>query len=226
MVRRGHAPALYEEARVKTRVLIADGHPVVLEGLWRIFDRREYELVGKVQNGHAVVRVATEQRPDVLILEMALPLLNGIEAAFRIRQRNSRVKLIFFTAQQDAHSVRTAFRAGGNGYVLKCAEPSELLVAVQEVLAGRRYLSQTVTLATERALAEIGSTCGFGNRLSRRQREVLQLVAEGKTAKEAADAQRISVKTIEFHKTNLMNILGLRSSVELARYAVQYGVVA
>jgi DNA-binding NarL/FixJ family response regulator len=211
---------------VKTRVLVADSHPVVLEGLYRIFDRNEYELVGKARNGHVAVCVAAEQRPDVLILETALPLLNGFEAALRIRQRNSRVKLIFFTAQQDAHSVRTAFRAGGNGYVLKCAEPSELLMAVEEVLAGRRYLSQTVTFAAERALAEIGSVGGFGKHLSLRQREVLQLVAEGKTAKEAADVLHVSVKTIEFHKTNLMNILGLRSSVELARYAVQYGVVA
>jgi DNA-binding NarL/FixJ family response regulator len=211
---------------VKTRLLLADNHPVVLEGLGRTFDRREYEVVGQVRNGHAVLRVAAEQRPDVLILELALPLLNGIEAALRLRQQNSRIKLIFFTAQQDAHAVRTAFHAGGNGYVLKCAEASELLVAVREVLAGRRYLSRTVTFAAERVLAEIGRAGGFGSGLSRRQREVLQLVAEGKTAKEAADILKVSVKTIEFHKANLMSILGLRSSVELARYAVQYGVVA
>jgi len=211
---------------MKTRVLVADSHPVTLEGLCHVFERREYELIGKVRNGQAVVRVAVEQRPDVLILETALPLLNGVEAALRIRQQNSRIKLIFFTAQQDAHSVRAAFRAGGNAYVPKCAEASELLVAVQEVLAGRLYLSRAVTPAAERVLAEIGSACGFGKHLSLRQREVLQLVAEGKTAKEAADILHVSVKTIEFHKTKLMNNLGLRSSVELARYAVQYGFVA
>lgn len=209
---------------MRIRTLFAESHPIVLEGLCRVFDRSEYELVGKAVNGHAAVRAAAQLKPDIIILEMALPLLNGIEAALRIRQQNSAVKLIFLTTHDDAPSVRQAFHAGGNGYVLKCSDASELLVAAREVMAGRRYISPMITSAAERALAEMGSSHGFGNTLSMRQREVLQLVAEGKTAKEAAEILHISVKTVDFHKTNLMDILGVRSSVDLARYAIRHGV--
>ncbi|HSU32285.1 MAG TPA: response regulator transcription factor [Bryobacteraceae bacterium] len=209
---------------MRIRTLFAENHPIVMEGLCRVFDRNEYELVGRAADGHAAVRAAAALKPDIIILETALPLLNGIEAALRIRQQNAAIKLIFLTTQDDAPSVRRAFRAGGNGYVLKSSDASELLVAAREVMAGRRYISPVITLAGERALAEIGSSHGFGNTLSMRQREVLQLVAEGKTAKEAAEILHISVKTVDFHKTNLMDILGVRSSVDLARYAIQHGV--
>lgn len=210
---------------MKLRVLVADDHFIVLEGLCRVFERGDYVLVGTVTDGRALVRAAADLKPDVIILDISMPLLNGVEAAHQIRQHNSTVKLIFLSMHDEAEYIRQAFRAGANGYVLKSSGTAELLVAIDEVMQGRRYISPLITLSAERALAEIGSSHGFGNHLSPRQREVLQLVAEGKTAKEAASILHISIKTVDFHKTNIMDVLGVRSQVDLTRYAVQHGLV-
>lgn len=209
---------------MKTRVLVADDHSIVLEGFVRVFHDSQFEVVGKVSDGRAVISAAAELKPDLVILDISMPLLNGFEAAAKIREEHPSVRLIFLSMHSEAQLVREAFRAGAD--VLKSADVSELSIAVSEVLQGRRYLSPAFATESLAVLSGLETEVRFGNALTPRQREVLQLVAEGRTAKEVANILNISVKTVEFHKTNIMDTLGLRSIAELTRYAVEHGIVS
>jgi len=204
---------------------VADDHSVVLEGLRKILEQEGCELIGSVEDGRALVQLALELKPDLIVLDISMPVLNGIEAARQIRKDLPRVPLIFLSMHSDTVYVREAFRSGGTGYLLKTTAVSELGPAIREVMSGRHYLTPLVTKQT---LAELMGTSGgrtFGSDLTRRQREVLQLVAEGKTAKEIANALNISIKTVEFHKSGIMDVLGIRTIAELTRYAMGQGIV-
>lgn len=210
---------------MKTRVLIADDHRLVVEGLARIIEG-ECDLVGVVENGRELLTAAAEKRPDVILLDIAMPFLNGIEAARRIKKEHPEIKMIFVTMQLGRDYIREAFQGGASGYVIKHAAASELLTAIREVQAGRYFVSPSIS---ERYLGrepESGEApAKLFTSLTPRQREVLQLVAEGRAAKEIAHLLDISVKTVEFHKKQLMEELNLRSTAELIRYAVQEGWV-
>jgi DNA-binding NarL/FixJ family response regulator len=211
---------------VKTRIGIAEDHQLVLDGIRKVIED-ECEVVGTATNGRDAIALATEYSPEVMLLDIALPLLNGLDAARYIKRVNSNIRLIFVTIQTNRDYVREAFEAGASGYVLKQAASSELISAIQEVSNGRFFLS---SMLAEKFLAgktgpELNPLKLFTS-LTPRQREVLQLVAEGKSAKEIATNLYISVKTVEFHKKHLMEELNLRTSAELIRYAVEKGFVA
>lgn len=208
----------------KARVLLVDDHAMMLEGL-RLILEGDYELVGTVEDGRAAVAAAAQLKPDLIILDISMPILNGFEAARQLRKQNPAIKLIFLSMHADADYVREAFRAGGMGYVVKRAAGSELVNAIREVLAGRHYVTPLVTRQTVEMLLEGGGPGGIRPDLTSRQREVLQLVAEGKTAKEIAGILNISVKTVDFHKASIMEALGLRTTAELTRYALERGMV-
>ena len=208
---------------MRYRILLADDHAVVLEGLRRILDCPEFEVAGAVTDGRALVQTAASLSPDIIITDLGMPLLNGLEAARQIRKDNRRAKIIFLTMHQEVAYAIEALKAGGSGYVLKDSASEELVKAIREVLHGRAYITPALADRVKRALE---SRSGNNSELTPRQREVLQLLAEGRTPKEIAMLLNVSNRTIEFHKYRIMETLGLHSIAELAGYAVRMGILA
>ena len=208
----------------RPRVLLADDHTLVLEGLRRLLEDR-CELVGMVEDGRALVEIAPRLAPDLILLDISMPVLNGLDAARRLRKLVPESRIIFLTMHADPTYASEAFDAGAAGYLLKRSAASELDDAIAAVLAGRRYLTPLVTGDALRSSVPrsvtVPPTLG---RLTPRQREVLQLVAEGHSGKEIAARLGISAKTVEFHKASLMDRLGVRTASELTKYAVAHGV--
>ncbi len=211
----------------KKRVLIADDHALVAEGLVGLLIS-EYNVVGVSKNGHRLLEDAVTLRPDLIVLDVSMPELNGIEAAKLLKKMLPSAKLIFVTQQMDPQYLRAAFREGATGYVAKQSASEELRAALREAVSGGTYISrllqEKVAFAPVAELRRDGS--GGRNDLTSRQREVLQLIAEGKTSREIATALKISPKTVEFHKRALMDQTGLRTTAELTRYAVANGIVS
>jgi DNA-binding NarL/FixJ family response regulator len=211
---------------VRPRLLLADDHTLLREGL-RFLLEPEFEVAGSVEDGQALLVAAEELTPDVILLDISMPLLNGIDAARRLRKIVPAAKLIFLTMHADADYVAEAFRAGGAGYLLKRAACSELLTAIRDVLNGRRYVSPLVASNTVELLIAATKPEGKWPRaLTPRRRQVLQLVAEGRTRKEIAELLSISVKTVEFHKSMIMRELNLKTSADFTMYAIEHGLIA
>jgi DNA-binding NarL/FixJ family response regulator len=210
---------------MKPRLLLADDHTLLLEGI-RLMLEPEFELVGSVEDGHALLAAAKILKPDIILLDISMPVLNGIDAAHRLRKLLPSARLIFLTMHADPDYVAEAFQAGAMGYILKRAAASELLTAIRTVLNGDHYVSPFVTRSALKSL--ISSTPQGGkvlDRLTPRLREVLQLVAEGRTRKEIAGILNISVKTVEFHKGKLMRELHLQTAADFTRYAIVHGII-
>lgn len=211
------------------RVLLADDHTLMLEGLISILEQ-DYEIVGTAENGRVLVEKAELLKPDLVLLDVSMPELNGIEGARRIAKLLPASKLVFVTQQLKPEYVRAALEAGAMAYVAKQSAGNELREAVRLALAGRFYVTSLVASKEPTAIPIRGwknnPASLFGAALTPRQRDVLQLIAEGKTAKEISTALSISVKTVDFHRTALMNELGLRTTAELTRYAITQGIVA
>jgi DNA-binding NarL/FixJ family response regulator len=206
------------------RVLLADDHAIVLEGLRHILEP-EFEIVGEVADGRALVSVALIFRPEIIITAISLPRLNGIEAAREIRKINRKVKIIFLTMHADPIYALEALDAGGSAYILKNTPVAEILLAIREALNGRVYVSPSINKEVVRIRMErAGRRDEAQTGLTPRQREVLRLLAEGKSLKEVAAVLKISVKTVEFHKYRIMNQLGIRTNAEMTKYAVKVGV--
>jgi DNA-binding NarL/FixJ family response regulator len=214
---------------MRCTVLIGDDHQVVREGLRRILDYPGFEIVGEVGDGRALVEAAARLRPDVIVTDITMPLLNGVEAARQIRARNRRVRIVFLTMHPDPMYAVEAISAGGSGsgYVLKDSAVKELIAAIQEALRGRTYVTKSLAEPVMEALVSRRQRVGDkSRRLTPRQREVLQLLAEGRSDKQLAAVLRISVRTVEFHKSSIKQKLGVQSIAELARYAAKVGIVA
>ncbi len=208
----------------RPRILLADDHRIVAEGLRGLLEP-EFELIGIVEDGRALLTAAEELRPDVIVADISMPLLNGIDAVRQIRRTNENIMVVFLTMHPDVTYAASAFEAGASGYVLKHSAPSELIVAIHTVLRGKTYV--TPLLAGE--LSQFykkrpGQRRGELSKLTPRQREVLQLLAEGHSAKEIASHLNISARTVEFHKYRIMENLGLTSVAELTKYAVKHGI--
>jgi len=210
----------------RPRLLLADDHTLVLEGLRKLLEPH-FDLIETVEDGRTLLRRAPQFNPDAILLDISMPLLNGIDAARQLRKALPQTKIIFLTMHADPAYVTEAFRAGASGYLLKRSAASELVNAVNEVLRGRVYVTPLVARDMLRSVlwTPAGPSAAPGD-LSSRQREILQLVAEGHTSKEIAGLLNVSVKTVEYHKARLMQRLGLRTTADLTRYAIQHGLVS
>jgi DNA-binding NarL/FixJ family response regulator len=213
----------------RPRVLIADDHSIVLAGLRKLVET-EGEVIAAVEDGRALVEEAQRLRPDIILLDISMPLLNGLDAARQLAKLVPDSKLIFLTMHATPTYATEAFKAGASGYLIKRSAASELKQAIQAVMRGQHYITPLITkdvLATALHAAEgppvrtkpVAS-------LTPRQREVLQLVAEGKGTKQIATLLNISVKTVEFHKFRLMEELDMHSTAELTKYAIAEGLVS
>lgn len=202
----------------RARILLADDHSLVAAGLCKLLET-DFDLVGAVGDGRALVAAARKENPDVILLDISMPLLNGVEAARQLRVALPAAKLIFVTVHSDSPYVVEAFRAGASGYLLKRSAAAELVTAIREVMLGNLYVTPLIGKSTLEGILRVAER--RGPLLSARQREVLQLVAEGHSAKEIAEILRISQKTVEFHKSWIMKKLDLHSTAELTRYALE-----
>jgi DNA-binding NarL/FixJ family response regulator len=210
----------------RSRVLLADDHRMVAEGLKGLLIP-EFDLVDVVEDGRALVAAARKLRPDVIVADITMPHLNGLDALSQLKKDNPSVKVVFLTMHKDVAYARRALESGGSGFVLKHSAPAELVDAIRAALDGKTYL--TPALAGE-VLQDVKRDPEKSRNpvalLSPRQREILQLLAEGRSAKEIGAALDISVRTVEFHKYNMMESLSLHASAELVHFAIKHGIVA
>ncbi len=210
----------------RPRVLLADDHKIVAEGLRSLLEP-EFELVGIVEDGRALVAAAQKLNPDVIVADISMPLLNGIEAARQLKKGSSQAKVVFLTMHPDVMYATRALEAGASGYVLKHAAPSELITAIKEVLNGRIYLTPMIAKdVLDSFMGESHQRRKAVIELTPRQREVVQLTSEGRSAKEIASILNISTRTVEFHKYRVMESLGLRTNADLIQYAIKHGIVS
>jgi DNA-binding NarL/FixJ family response regulator len=210
----------------RSRILIADDHQILADGLRSLLEP-EFEVVGVVAEGRELVAAAKEHRPDVIVADVTMPSLNGIEAAVQLRDLGVKAKVVFLTMHRDVAYARRAMAAGAAGYVLKHSVAAELVTAVREALRGQTYV--TPIIAGELLQSYRASDSGprdSGQRLTTRQREVLQLIAEGRSAKEVAALLKLSIRTAEAHKAHILEALGLRTTAELIQYAIRTGIIS
>lgn len=208
------------------RVLLADDHTLVLEGFRRIVEQR-CEVVGAVEDGRALLEAAVRLRPDLILLDISMPLLNGVDAGRQIKKLLPDVKLIFVTMHADPAYVSEAFKAGASAYLLKRSAARELDQAIEAVLKGQYFVTSLLTREIVTGLSsEEGGMFSQRQELTPRQREVLQLIAEGRTIKEIAALLNISPKTVEFHKAQIIFHLNLRTTAELTKYALAHGLTS
>ena len=210
----------------KPRLLLADDHPILVEGLKALLTP-EFDVVATAADGNAVLEAAEKHQPELVLLDISMPGLNGIEAARRLKQTNPGAKLIVLTMHGELSFVRAAFKAGVSGYLLKQSAPTELLTALHYVEHGRRYIS---SLFQNRLGTRVPSYRRRSKELSEdltfRQREVLQLLAEGRVRKEIAHILGVCLKTVEFHKQKITEKLGVHTDAALTVYAIRHGMVA
>jgi DNA-binding NarL/FixJ family response regulator len=210
----------------RPRVLLADDHTLVLDGFRKLLEER-CEIVGVAEDGRTLIRKAQELQPDIVTLDISMPHLNGVDAARKLKRILPRTKLIFVTMHADPAYVNEAFKAGASGYLLKRSAGSELLQAIQSVMEGQCYVTPLVAKNLVKSVITGGKPAVLKEEpLTARQREVLQLVAEGMTVKEVASTLNISPKTVEFHKSQIMALLDLHTTAELTKYALIHGLIA
>jgi DNA-binding NarL/FixJ family response regulator len=210
---------------MKTRVLLGDDHGFILDGIRAVL-QAQYEVVGQAQDGRALVDAAERLKPDVVVLDISMPLLNGFEAAHQIKKSRPQVKLIFLSQHLNPAYLRQALKVGASGYVLKSGATGELQQAISEVLRGRIYITPAFGQDVIDGLwNRSGEVTNQAEDLTDRQREILKLIIDGKGNKQIAGIIHVSVKTVEFHRARLMNRLGVRSVAELTKVALQQGLI-
>ena len=208
----------------RLRILLADDHRLLREAFVQLL-APQFDVVGTVADGRALLDQAPGMEPDIIVLDIAMPLLDGLDAARQLKQSMPHVKLVFLTASIDPELAAAAFRAGAMGYVVKNSAASELVLAIQEAAAGRTYVTPLATAGLVTNLLQ-KSESGESPELSDRQREVLQLLAEGRTMKEIAKRLKITARTVAFHKYKMMEELGVKSSAELIQLAIKRGFIS
>jgi len=208
----------------RTRVLLADDHTLLLEAFQKLLEP-EFEVVGTVADGRALVAAASRLKPDVVVLDIAMPLLNGLDAAQQIMENSPGIKVIFLTMNPDPDFATEALNLGASGYLLKTSASSELTKTIREALCGKKYVTPHIARELEKAFIANPTGKKLRRELSPRQREVLQLLAEGRTMKEVASILNISQRTVAYHKYKMMEDLRLKTTAELIQYAVKNRVV-
>jgi DNA-binding NarL/FixJ family response regulator len=207
-----------------TRLIIADDHTLIAEAFQKLLEPA-CDVVATVTDGRALLVAARDLRPEVIVLDVAMPLLNGLDAARYIRKMDPSIKLVFVTVSEDPDIAAEAFRAGGSAYLLKRSAGAELLTAIHEVLKGRSYVTSLVTGGVVQSLMRRDGE-ERSRELTTRQCEVLQLIAEGKSMKEVGNILQISTATVAFHKYRIMEQLHIKTSAELIRFAVHQHLVS
>ena len=207
----------------RPRVLLADDHALLLGAFEKLL-AGDFDIVGQVSDGRALVAAAETLNPDVIVLDISMPLLNGLEAARQIKQKLKHVKLVFLTMNEDADLAAEAFRSGASAYVLKRSAASELTTAIQEVMQGRSYITPLITEGVMGSLLNVHEQKPR-QELTPRQVEVLQLLAEGRSMKQVASVLNLTPRTVAFHKYRIMEQLGVKSTAELVQYAVKHHIV-
>ena len=204
----------------RIRLLLADDHLMFAEGL-RSLLRDEFELLGTASNGKELVDAAMQSAPEVILVDISMPVLNGFDAVREIRKRGSDAKIIFLTMHNDATLLAEALRCGASGYILKQSAGEELVNAIREVAQGNHYISPLIT-----SLPPESQTKQAQKTITPRQREVLQLISQGLTMRQVAAELKISTRTAETHKYEIMATLGVESTAELIRYCVRLGLIS
>ena len=206
----------------RPQILIADDHPVVAEGL-RLLLEKSYSVIGAVSDGRALLSAAARLKPDVIVVDIGMPLLNGLDAAQRVREQLPKVKVVFLTMRDDPHLAAAAMELGPVGFVLKYSAGAELLKAIGEVLRGKSYL--TPKLRSDDWVVMKQRARQFSKELTARQRDIVQLYAEGRPIKEIAGQLNLSEKTVEFHKHHIMEIFNLKNNAEIVLFALKHGLI-
>lgn len=209
----------------RPRVLLAEDHRLLREAFVKLLEP-DCDVVGAVADGRALLDAAPKLRPDVVVVDVAMPLLNGLDAARQLKQAMPSVKVIFLTVSEDPDLAAEAFRAGGSAFLLKNSAASELLQAIGEVMQGRSYVTPLATRDMVDSLLRRPDASKGAGELSPRQREVLQLLAEGRTMKEIASILKITARTVAFHKYSMMEDLGITSTAQLVQYAIKARIVS
>jgi DNA-binding NarL/FixJ family response regulator len=209
---------------MRCRVLLADDHTLLLEAFEKLLEH-DYTVVGTVSDGRALLSAAAELVPDVIVLDIAMPLLNGLDAARKLKKTMPKVKLIFLTMNEDPNVANEAFRAGASGYLLKTSALSELSKAIQEALRGRSYATPLIAQGMEDLFIGQPADDRGLSQLTPRQREVLQLLAEGRSMKEAAKILNVVPRTVAFHKYRMMKEFNLKSNADMIQFALREHIV-
>ena len=209
---------------MRRRVLLADDHTLLLEAFEKLLEP-EYTVVGAVSDGRALLAAAAELKPDVIVLDIAMPLLNGLDAARQIKKTMPAIKLIFLTMNEDPNLASEAFRIGASGYLLKTSAASELSKAINEALCGRSYVTPHITQGMMESFIRRPGDDRDAPQLTHRQREVLQLLAEGRSMKEAAKILKVTPRTVAFHKYRMMEQLHLKTNADLIQFAIREGMI-
>jgi DNA-binding NarL/FixJ family response regulator len=209
---------------MRPRVLLADDHTLLLGAFEKLLEP-DFTVVGAVSDGRALLSAAAELRPDVIVLDIAMPLLNGLDAARQLKKTMPKVKLIFLTMNEDPNVANEAFRAGASGYLLKTSAASELSKAIKEALCGRSYVTPIITQGMVDSFIRKPVDDHDAPQLTPRQREVLQLLAEGRSMKEAAKILNVTPRTVAFHKYRIMEQLNLKNNMDLIQFALRECIV-
>lgn len=210
----------------RARILIADDHTLVAELCKRVLET-EFDVVGIVGDGHAMIRAAAVLKPDLIVVDVAMPILNGLDAGKQVKERWPAIKLVYLTVNPDPEVAAEAFRRCASGYLVKTCATAELLIAVRAVLRGNTYISPTLPKEEINYLRRLGNEMvEDAELLTNRQREVLQLLSEGKAMKEIGTILGMSTRTVAFHKYRIMELLGAKSGAELVRYAIRNHIIA
>jgi DNA-binding NarL/FixJ family response regulator len=208
----------------RPRILLADDHTMLLDAFRRLLEPK-CEIVGTVGDGRALVDLAVSTRPDVIVVDIAMPRLNGMDACARLRLKLPDVKFVFLTVNEDPNIAAEAIGLGASGYLLKTSPSGELFTAIEQALAGRIYVTPLVTKGVPLGVFLRKATKPGVEKLTARQREVLQLLAEGLLMKEIAEILHVTTDTVAFHKYTIMERLGLKTSAELVQYAIEHAML-
>jgi len=210
----------------RARILIADDHILVAELCERLL-KTEYDVIGIVGDGRSLVREAAKSKPDLILVDVAMPVLNGLDAGLQVKKECPAVKLLYLTVNPDPAVAAEAFHRGASGYLLKTCASSEMVVAIRQILRGGTFISRTLPKDQINYLRrQDREMVDEAARLTERQREVLQLLAEGKIMKEVAATLNMTTRTVAFHKYRMMEVLGVSSTADLVRYAVRKNIIA
>ena len=209
----------------RVKILLADDHTLFCNLLRELLEPG-YEVVGSVRDGHQLLEAATKLRPDVVLVDIGMPSLNGLDAGRRLKQANPKLKLIYLTMNNNVEYAREALQAGASGFVLKNTQSSELLKAIKDALRGVSYVAPEIRQAMADTFIRDPKAVSRPQHLTDRQREVLQMLAEGRSLREIATTLQISYRTVRFHKVRIMEELGISKNAELVQYAMKHGMIS